>query len=287
VRIRKALAWVAFWVALALLFNLGIYLLSPVFAPNADRGQLALQFFGGYIIELSLSLDNLFLFLIVFASFNVPSAHQRRVLNYGIAGAVVLRFSFILLGSALVSRFAWLLYVFGGILVISGVMMLMRGEKEKDFKQSRILSVFNKTFPFTGTLEGDRFLIKKNGKRYATLLLAVLVIIESSDIIFAVDSIPAIFSITLNPFIVFTSNIFAILGLRSFYFVLERLSQMFRFVKYGVALILLYTGIKLIFNIEDIMLSIGIIAVILLVSIFASMLIKEKKPREPKKQIDD
>lgn len=278
VRIRKALAWVAFWVALALLFDLGIYLLSPYFVQGADRGKLALQFFGGYIIELSLSVDNLFVFLVVFTSFNVPAGHQRRVLNFGIAGAVVLRLTFILLGSALVSRFEWLMYVFGSILIISGVMMLLRGEKEKDYKDSRVLSVFSKSFPFTGTMQGDRFIVKQDGKRYATLLLAVLVIIESSDIIFAVDSIPAIFSITLNPFIVFTSNIFAILGLRSFYFVLERLSEMFRYVKYGVALILLYTGIKLIFNIEDIMLSIGIIAVILLVSIFASMLIKEKKP---------
>jgi tellurite resistance protein TerC len=276
-KIKKALAWVAFWTAVALVFNLGIYLFSPYFIKGVDRGQKALEFFGGYIIELSLSLDNLFLSLMIFSSFNVPSRYQRRVLNYGIAGAIVLRLSFILLGSALVSRFEWLLYIFGGILIISGAMMLLKSDKEKDYKQSRVMSVFGSVFPFTGTMEGDRFFVKRNGKWYATLLLAILVIIESSDIIFAVDSIPAIFSISLDPFIVFTSNIFAILGLRSLYFVLEKLSQTFRFVKFGVALILLFTGVKLIFHIEDIMLSIGIIGVILLVSIFASILIREKQ----------
>lgn len=277
-KIKKALAWVAFWVALALMFNLAIYLLIPYIEHGANRGEKALEFFGGYVIELSLSLDNLFVFLLIFSSFNIPAKNQRRVLNYGIAGAVVLRLAFILLGSALVSRFEWLLYVFGGVLVISGVSMLLRGDKEKDYKQSRIMGNFGKVIPFTGTLEGDKFIVRRNGRRAATLLLAVLVIIETSDIIFAVDSIPAIFSITLDPFIVFTSNIFAILGLRSLYFVIERLTQMFRFMKYGVALILLFTGAKLIFHIEDIMLSIGVIAVILLVSMFLSILIKEKKP---------
>jgi tellurite resistance protein TerC len=275
-KLKKALAWVAFWIGIAMLFNLAIYLFLPVFVKGADRGQKALEFFGGYVIELSLSLDNLFVFLVIFSSFNVPSRYQRRVLNYGIAGAVVLRLSFILLGSALVSRFEWLLYAFGALLILSGAGMLLRGEKEKDYKQSKVLSHIDKVIPFTGTLEGERFFVKRSGRSYATLLLAILVIIETSDIIFAVDSIPAIFSITLDPFIVFTSNIFAILGLRSLYFVLERLSQMFRYMKVGVALILLFTGLKLILHIEDIILSIGIIGVILLASIFASVLIKDK-----------
>jgi tellurite resistance protein TerC len=280
VKIKKALKWVAFWAGLAFLFNLGIYLLCPVFAKDVDRTQKALEFLGGYVIEFSLSLDNLFLFLVIFSSFHIPPQYQRRVLNYGIAGAVVLRLTFILLGSALVSRFEWLLYVFGCILIISGAMLLMKGETEKDYKQSKILSVFGKVFPFTGKMEGDRFFVRKNGKWYATLLLAILVIIELSDIIFAVDSIPAIFSITLDPFIVFSSNIFAILGLRSLYFVLEKLSSMFRYVKVGVAFILLFTGVKLLFHIESILLSIGIIALILLVSILVSIVAEGKSPSQ-------
>jgi tellurite resistance protein TerC len=284
VKIRRALCFVALWVGLAMLFNLGIYLLSPYVSPESDNRQLALEFLGGYVTELSLSLDNLFVFLMVFTAFNVPSKHQRRALNYGIAGAMVLRLAFILLGTELVSQFRWLLYVFGGVLIISGVMMLLKGEKEKDYKQSRVLTFFSKALPFTGRLEGEKFIVKRNGRRYATLLLAVLVIIETSDIIFAVDSIPAILSFTLNRFIIYTSNIFAILGLRSFYFVLERLSQMFRFVKYGVAIILMFTGVKLcgeMFELKiPIVPSICVIVGVLFVSILASMLVKEKGPSE-------
>lgn len=293
VRIRKALAWVAFWAGLALLFNLAVYLLIPYFEPGADRGEKALQFFGGYIIELSLSVDNLFVFLMIFSSFNVPPNHQRRVLNYGIAGAVILRLAFILLGSALVSRFEWVLYIFGGLLIISGATMFFKGEEEKDFKQSRVMSVFDRSIPYTGRLEGEKFIVRRNGRRYATLLLAVLVLIEFSDLIFNIDSIPAIFSFTKDPFIIFTSNVFAIVGLRSFYFVLERLSQMFRYVKYGVALILVFTGLKLYFPllmpvigiqesepVAEILFSIGVIVVILLGSVFASVIIRRKKPPE-------
>lgn len=278
-KVKKALAWVAFWVCMALLFNLGIYLFMPV-AKGADRGQNALQFFGGYIIELTLSVDNLFVFLAIFSSFNVPAKYQRRVLNYGIAGAVILRLAFILLGVTIVSQWEGILYVFGGILIISGVLMLLKGEKEKDYKNSRIMSNMGKVIPFTGTLEQEKFFVKRNGKTFATLLFAILLIVETSDIIFAVDSIPAIFSVTQNWFIIFTSNMFAILGLRSLYFVLEKLSSMFRFMKYGVACVLLFTGIKLIVRIDDIILSIGIIAVILLASIFASILIKQKTGRD-------
>jgi tellurite resistance protein TerC len=293
VRIRKALAWVAFWAGLALLFNLAVYLLIPYIEPSANRGEKALQFFGGYVIELSLSVDNLFVFLMIFSSFNVPANHQRRVLNYGIAGAVILRLAFILLGSALVSKFTWVLYIFGGMLIISGATMFIKGEGEKDYKKSRVMLVFDRSFPYTGTLEGEKFIVKRNGKRYATLLMAVLVLIELSDLIFNIDSIPAIFSFTRDPFIIFTSNVFAIVGLRSFYFVLERLSQMFRYVKYGVALILAFTGLKLYFPllmpvigikesdpVAEILFSIGVIIVILLGSVFASVIIKKKKPSD-------
>lgn len=283
-KIKRALGFVVLWVCLAMLFNLGVYLISPLVSPGIDNRRLAMEFLGGYVIELSLSLDNLFVFLMVFTAFSVPAKHQRRALNYGIAGAMVLRLTFILLGSALVSRFEWLLYIFGGILIVSGMMMLFKDEKEKDYKHSTVITLFSRLLPFTGELAGEKFIVKRNGKRFATLLLAVLVIIETSDIIFAVDSIPAIFSFTKNPFVMYTSNIFAILGLRSFYFVLERLSQLFRYVKYGVAIILIFTGVKLsilILHVEiPIMLSIGVIAGILFASILASVMIREKAAPE-------
>lgn len=278
--IKKAFKWVAFWVCLAMLFNLGVYLLLPLVEKGADGVQKALEFLGGYVLEFSLSLDNMFVFLMIFTSFGVPSRLQRRALNFGIAGAVVLRFAFIMLGSALVSQFEWILYVFGAILILSGVQVMVKGEEEKDYQQSKVLKYIDKVIPFTGKLEGEKFIVKRDGRRHATLLLAILVIIETSDILFAVDSIPAIFSVTTDTFVIYTSNIFAILGLRSLYFVIERLSKMFRFVKYGVSLILIFTGVKLmilIFHVEiPILLSIGVIALILLASILASIWIKDK-----------
>ena len=282
-RIRRALAWVAFWACMALLFNLGIYLLNPSFIQGISAEEKALQFFGGYIIELSLSVDNLFVFLVIFSSFNIPPRHQRRALNYGIIGAVVLRLAFILLGVELVDRFHWLLIVFGGLLVISGIVMFFKGEKEKDYKKSKVLNHIGKVIPYTGTLEGEKFFVRRNGRLYATLLFAVVIIIESADLIFNVDSVPAILSMTQDRFLMFTSNVFAILGLRSLYFVLERLSQMFRYIKYGVAIILVLTGIKLIVDFKDTLLFIGVIVVILLLSVFVSIVFKEKKRPDTKK----
>ena len=275
-KLKKALSWVVFWVVLSLLFNVVVFFW---------RGQqAAVEYLGGYVIELSLSLDNLFLFLVIFQAFKLSAQNQRRVLNYGIFGAVVLRLLFVLLGSALVTRIHWILYIFGAILLVSGAAMLIKGEKEKDYANSAVFRLFGRLFPFTGTLEGERFFVQRDGKTYATMLLAILVLVESSDILFAVDSIPAIFSITTDVFIVFTSNIFAILGLRSLYFVLERLTQLFRYVKVGVAFILMFTGLKLlltIFHIEiPILLSIGIIAVILILSIVASAVIRPKQGTE-------
>lgn len=266
--IRKAMIWVLFWVCLALLFNVGVFFIMGK--------QSAIEFFGGYLIELSLSVDNLFLFLVIFTSFGVPAQYQRRALNFGIAGAIIMRFLFIFLGSALVHRFEWVLYIFGAILIFSGAKMLLANDKEKDYKDSRLLKGFAKVFPFTGTLEGEKFFVRRNGKLYATLLLAILVLVEFSDILFAIDSIPAIFSITTNVLIVYTSNIFAILGLRSLYFALERLCRVFAYMKYGVSVVLIFTGVKLailFFHVEiPILLSVGIIAGILGISVLASML---------------
>ncbi len=263
---KKALLWVSFWIGLALAFNVGVY----VFMGQ----EKALEFLGGFVIEKSLSVDNLFLFIMVFSSFGIKQEYQRRVLNYGIAGALILRLIFVLLGVTIVNKFHWMLYIFGAILIISGIKMLFEKE-DKELKDSKIIKLLGKIIPVSESLDGDKFFIRKNKILYATPLFAVLILIEFTDIIFAVDSIPAIFSITTDPFIVYTSNIFAILGLRSMYFVLGNLHEKFKYVKYGVALILTFTGVKLsllFFDIKvPIELSLTVIISILVLSIVTSM----------------
>lgn len=270
---KKALYWVAFWVGLALCFNAGIYFIMGK--------EKALEFLGGFVIEKSLSIDNLFLFIMVFSSFGIKAEHQRRVLNYGIAGALILRLIFVLLGVTIVNMFHWVLYIFGAILIISGIKMMFKKEENVNLKDSRIIKLLGKFIPVTDQLEGDKFFVKKNKVLYATPLFAILILIEVTDIIFAVDSIPAIFSITTDPFIVYTSNIFAIMGLRSMYFVLGDLHEKFKYVKYGVALILTFTGIKLsvlMFHIKiPIELSLVIIFTILVGSIVASLVMNKKE----------
>lgn len=268
---KKALMWVFFWIGLALLFNAGIYYF--------EGREKALEFLGGFVIEKSLSVDNLFLFIMVFSSFGIKQQYQRRILNYGIAGALVLRLIFVLLGVTIVNMFHWVLYIFGAILLISGIRMLYKKENN-NLKDSKIIKLLGKIIPVTDSLEGDRFFVRKNKILYATPLFAVLILIEFTDIIFAVDSIPAIFSVTTDPFIVYTSNIFAIMGLRSMYFVLGNLHENFKLVKYGVALILSFTGIKLLllmFHIKiPIELSLAVILSILILSILFSIVFKTK-----------
>ncbi len=270
---KKALKWVMFWIGLALIFNTGIYLFMGK--------EQALEFLGGFVIEKSLSIDNLFLFIMVFSSFGIKQEYQRRVLNYGIVGALILRLIFVLLGVTIVNMFHWVLYVFGAILIISGVRMIFKNEDNNSVKDSKIIKVLGKIIPVTDKVEGDKFFVRKNKILYATPLFAVLILIEFTDIIFAVDSIPAIFSVTTDPFIVYTSNIFAILGLRSMYFVLGNLHEKFKYVKYGVALILVFTGIKLsvlMFDIKiPIELSLGIIFFVLASSIGLSVLFSGRK----------
>jgi len=271
--IKKAIFWVIFWMGLAAVFDTGIYF----FMGNKH----ALEFLGGYIIEQSLSLDNLFLFLLIFSSFGITAAHQRRVLNYGIIGATILRLIFIVLGVALVNQFHWILYLFGLILVFSGFKIFFKEEDHQNFKESRILKVLGRIIPVSATLEGERFFVNRNRMFYATPLLAILILIEASDIIFAIDSIPAIFSITRDPFIVYSSNIFAILGLRSIYFLVEKLHHAFHLVKYGVAVILVFVGVKLailFFHVDiAIEVSIAIIFGILALSMLASVVFREKE----------
>jgi tellurite resistance protein TerC len=276
---KKAVKWVAFWIGLALLFNLGIYFTLGE--------QKALEFLGGYVIEESLSLDNLFLFILVFSSFGITQEYQRRVLNYGIIGAVILRLIFVVLGVAVVSKFTWILYVFGAILIFSGFKMMRNEDEEQDFKDSKLLKLVKKIIPVTDNLVGDKFFVRINNVLHATPLLAILVIIEGTDIIFAIDSIPAIFSITTDTFIVYSSNIFAILGLRSMYFLLASINESFKYVKYGVALILIFTGIKLsilVFHIHiSVILSVGIIFFILITSIIISLMLQKRDERRKQK----
>lgn len=276
---KRAVKFVLLWVGLALLFNAGVLVV--------EGHQKALEFLGGYMIELSLSVDNIFLFLILFASFGIKPEYQRRVLNYGIIGAIILRLLFIVLGITVINKIHWILYVFGVILIISGAKMMFGHEKEKDHKDSKVIKLLGKIIPVSDQLHEEKFFVKQSNKWFATPLLAILILIEFSDILFAIDSIPAIFSISTDPFIVYTSNIFAILGLRSMYFVLGALHEKFKYVKYGVALILAFTGVKLsilYFHIEiPIVASLIVIFSILALSVLLSLLVSKMEVKNVKK----
>lgn len=269
---KKALSWVAFWIIMAAAFDVGIYLIHG--------RQAALEFLGGYIIEQSLSVDNLFLFLLVFSCFGIPPLYQRRVLNYGIMGAVVLRLVFIVLGVAMVNKFHWILYIFGLILIYSGIKMYFNHDSCQDFSNSWALKALKRFVPVTESLHGEKFFVRLNNVLHATPLFAILILIEGSDLLFAIDSIPAVFSITTDPVIVYSSNVFAIMGLRNMYFLLEKIHEAFRFVKYGVAAILVFTGIKLgilFFHIEiPLLFSIGFIFAVLALSVIISALVPAK-----------
>ncbi len=276
---KKAIKFVLMWIGLAILFNAGVYVF--------EGQHMALEFLGGYMIELSLSVDNLFLFLILFTSFGIKPQYQRRVLNYGIFGAIVLRLIFILLGITIINKIHWILYVFGIILIISGAKMMFSKDEAGDHKDSKVLKLLGKVLPVTDTMHEEKFFVKINNVLHATPLFAILVLIEFSDILFAIDSIPAIFSISRDPFIVYTSNIFAILGLRSLYFVLAAMQEKFKYVKYGVALILMFTGVKLgimFWHLEiPIIYSLLTIFTILLGSVIASILINKHKEKKKEK----
>ena len=237
---REALAWSVGWVALALLFNLGVYRWF-----GAQRG---LEFFTGYLIELALSVDNLFVFILIFSTFGVPAAYQHRVLFWGILGAQVMRAVFILLGAALMQTFHWIIFVFGGFLVYTGAKILFARGTEVHPERNPVLKLFGKVIPSIPEFDGARFITRRDGKRVATALLPVLLVVEATDVVFAVDSIPAIFAVTNDPFIVYTSNIFAILGLRSFYFLLASVMGKFRYLKVGLGIVLLFVGVKMVIS---------------------------------------
>lgn len=267
-RTKKAVKTFVFWVCISMIVNLIIFMISGK--------EAALEYLGGYVIELSLSVDNLFLFLMIFTSFNIPVDYQKRVLTYGIIGAMVLRFIFILLGITIINKFHFVTYIFSVILIFSGFKMMIKEEEQsQNYKDKKLVKIIEKVIPFTEEIKGECFFIKQDKKRYATPLFLILVLIESSDIIFAMDSIPAIFSITTNVVIVYLSNIFAIIGLRSLYFILTKLNSMFKGIKYGVGCVLIFTGIKLLLIFFDItiptLISLLIISIILLISILFSL----------------
>ncbi|QDX31371.1 TerC family protein [Dickeya poaceiphila] len=271
---KQAAAWSLIWVTLSILFNAGFwwYLSSTVGREVADTQALA--FFTGYLIEKALAVDNVFVWLMLFSYFAIPAQYQRRVLVYGVLGAIVLRTIMVFAGSWLVSQFQWLLYLFGAFLLITGLKMALAKEDDAAIGEKPVVRWLRGHLRMTDTLQGDRFFIRQNGLLYATPLFLVLVMVEISDVIFAVDSIPAIFAVTTDPFIVLTSNLFAILGLRAMYFLLAGVAQKFSMLKYGLAVILIFIGIKMmlidLFHIPVAM-SLSVVAVILLVTILINL----------------
>ncbi len=271
IRIKEALLWSVFWIALALLFNLGIY-----FTMGSDAG---LKFFAGYLLEKALSFDNLFVFLLIFTYFKVPSLYQHKVLFWGILGALIMRALFIMGGIALIHAFHQIMYVFGAFLIFTGFKLLTQKEKGLEPDKNPVVRLFRRIMPVTEDYHQQKFFVKEKGRMHATPLFVVLLLIETTDVIFAVDSIPAILGVTTDPFLVYTSNIFAILGLRSLYFALAALMKIFKYLNYGLALILVFVGVKmLIAGFYDIPIgfSLGVIAGMLALSMMLSVLFPKK-----------
>lgn len=277
VRFKEAATWSVVWVALALLFNYGFYLYASDRFGAEIGTQKGLEFLTGYIVEKSLSVDNIFVFVMVFSYFAIPPQYQHRVLFYGILGALVFRAIFIALGSVLMA-FQWVVIVFGVFLIFTGVKMMLVPDKGIDPEKNPVIRLLRRMLPITPELEGQRFVVRRGGRWFGTPLLVALVFIEISDIIFAVDSVPAIFALTNEPLIVFTSNVFAILGLRAMYFLLAGIIDRFVYLKYGLSLVLVFVGLKMVWLNEafggkfPISWSLGIIGSLIALSVAASLL---------------
>lgn len=278
VKIKEALGWSAFWITLSIAFG------GVVYWWYGYDG--AMQYFAAYFVEKSLSMDNLFVFLMIFSYFKIPAKFQHRVLFWGIIGAIIMRFIFIEVGVTLINQFEWLLFVFGIVLIGSAVKMLRDEKQEIDPDKNGVIRLFKKLCPVTQDVESGHFIVKKDGKKFATTLLVCLLMIETSDVIFAVDSIPAIFGISNDVFIIYSSNIMAILGLRALYFALSAVMKYFRFLNYGLAVILSFVGVKMMLATADIyhvevVTSLIVIFSTMAVSILLSLYIK---PKEEAKQ---
>jgi tellurite resistance protein TerC len=276
VKIREALTWTAIWVTLAMLFNLFIYY-------HFDKGK-ALEFFTAYLIEKSLSVDNIFVIIMIFSYFHVPESFQHKVLFWGIFGALIMRLVFIFAGIELIHKFHWLIYLFGGFLIFTGIRMITSVDKKLEPDKNPLVRLARKIFPVTANFEDDNFFIKRGNITWATPLFIVVILIEGTDLIFAIDSIPAILAISDDPFIVYTSNVFAILGLRSLYFALAGIEKYFQYLKYGLATILMFVGIKMcITDFYKIPVEISLIAIvfILVLSMLASVIFKKQEKPGP------
>jgi tellurite resistance protein TerC len=279
VSVREAALWSLAWFSLALVFNAGLwwYLNGTVGAEVADRK--ALEFFTGYLIEKSLSVDNVFVFLLIFTAFHVAPEFQRRILIYGVLGAIVMRAIMILAGAWVVREYSWVLYLFGAFLVVTGIRMLVMAEKTPDLEQNPVLKFARRHLRVSEGHHGEKFSVMKDGVRYVTPLFLVLILIEVTDLVFAVDSIPAIFAITTDPFIVFTSNIFAIMGLRALYFLLADVADRFHLLKYGLAMVLTFIGSKMLimpWYHVPVGASLAIVAVLIGTSVVASLIATRK-----------
>jgi tellurite resistance protein TerC len=276
IRVKEALLWSAFWISLALIFNVGVY-----FVQGPAK---ALQFLTGYLLEESLSVDNLFVILLIFTYFKVPALYQHNVLFWGILGAQVMRAIFIFSGVALLHHFHWIIYIFGAFLIYTAFKLIVEKEKEVDPEKNVVLKLFRRVMPVTPGYHENKFFIRLNGKLHATPLFVVLLVVETTDLIFAVDSIPAILAITTDTFIVYTSNIFAILGLRALYFALAGLMGMFRYLHYGLGAILAFVGVKMLivdFYKIPIGIALGFIVCTLALTIFISL------RKAPPKDLDE
>jgi tellurite resistance protein TerC len=289
VTFREAAVWSVVWVTLALAFNYLLYqyalwkfpqdprlMAAPGFIPEAAAWQVSLEFLTGYVVEKSLSVDNIFIFVVVFGYFSVPAKYQHRVLFYGILGALVFRAIFIALGAALI-QYHWVLLVFGAFLIVTGIKMIFTSDKEIEPEKNLLIRLFRRFVPVTHELHGQKFFVRKLDRLYATPLLVSLLFLEMTDVIFAVDSVPAIFALTSEPLIVFTSNIFAILGLRAMYFMLAGAVDKFYLLKYGLAVVLVFVGLKVWLNDAfggkfPILFSLGIIIGVIALSVTLSLL---------------
>jgi len=270
VSVKEALTWTAVWIALSMLFNLFVYYYFGK--------EKALEFFTAYLVEKSLSIDNIFVMIMIFSYFSVPDSYQHKVLFWGILGALVMRVIFIFAGIELIHKFHWLIYIFGAFLIFTGIRMVFGDDKPVNLDQNPLVKLVRRIFPVTASFEGDKFFVRRDHKTWATPLFVVVVLIEGTDLIFAVDSIPAIIAISDDPFIVYTSNVFAILGLRSLYFALAGIEKYFKYLKYGLATILVFVGIKMCivdFYKMPVEISLIVISFLLAISMIASVLTRK------------
>ena len=267
IKVKEALLWTLFWVSLSMLFCLGIYYLKGY--------EKALEFLTAYLIEESLSIDNLFVFLLIFNYFGIPAKYEHKALFWGVLGALVMRGVFIIAGVALITKFHWIIYIFGALLIITAIKITLQKDKKIQPEKNPVLKLLHKIMPVDSSFDGGRFFLKKQGRWFATPLFAIVLVLETTDVIFAVDSIPAVLAISTDPFIVYTSNVFAILGLRSLFFAISGIMRLFHYLNYGLAIVLSFVGIKMlltdIYKIP-ILISLGTIATVLLLSIIASIL---------------